>query len=93
MESLGVDSRHILSREVILRPFQSYLSVLESGFWEVMLRISAQQASHELLYHCSKKPFTQQERRGGQALGPSHFTLPSPPGFSVLYVSLYSSVT
>lgn len=65
MESLGVDSRHILSREVILRPFQSYLSVLESGFWEVMLRISAQQASHELLYRCSKKQFTQQERREG----------------------------
>ena len=72
MEGLGVDSKHILSREVTLRPFQSYLSMLESGFWEVMLRISAQRANHELLYHCSNKQLTQQQRREGQALCPLH---------------------
>lgn len=86
MEGLGVDSRHILSREVILRPFQSYLSMLESGFWEVMLRISAQQASHELLHHCSSEQFTQQERRegaGSMSLAFSLFLLPRASQFFI----------
>lgn len=66
MEGLGVDSKSILSRGVALKLLQSCLPVLDSGLWEGRLRSSAQKTADEPLPHCSKKRFTQWERRGGR---------------------------
>lgn len=91
MEGLGVDSKHVLSRGVTLRLFQSYLPVLDSGLWEGRLRSSAQKTAAEPLPHCSKTRFTQRERTGGRRRSLRFPLFPPPHRASPFFLSGFTA--